>query len=399
MNNMNNILKTLGLAALYIYLTPLHAQIVSQFDFDSNPVTNATIGPDATSVSSSATSSPGGINGTNGLNAGNPKMDIDMVVPGSPTFDVNGIDVSFYFQRDENTAQFIERGQSLQISGARNLSVRYRVEDGSGGYNTVPSGNIYGIPNDNTMRQYRFIYTPCDGVGVFMVDNTVIWSNDGPDNLNMYWIGAGNLEIGRQMDGTGFDRTMLDHIVIGSVDCSPLPVEFIDVTATPEDNRSVYVEWATGSEMNNSHFEIERKTKQHDWMMIGSVQGAGNSSQKIEYSFFDHNATQGINYYRIRQIDFDGDYDYSPIAAVNLESTEIIIQPEAETGHFLITIGGIEAPNEPNHYPLKIFSSQGNLVHAISHNSTSTFAIDLSRVPKGVYVVQWGKRSKRFMVE
>ncbi|MGM0480214.1 MAG: hypothetical protein ACQERC_13405 [Bacteroidota bacterium] len=396
---MYNVVKMLCIVVLSVHTASLHAQVVSQFDFDSNPVTTATIGPNASSISSSATSSPGGIGGTNGLNAGLPKMDIDMVVPGSPTFDVNGIDVSFYFQRDENVAQFIERGQSLRISGANNLSVRYRVEDGGGGFNTVNSGNIYAIPNDNTMRQYRFIYTPCDGVGVFMVDNTVIWTNDGPDNRNMYWNGAGDLEIGRQMDGTGFNRTMLDHIVIGSVECTPLPVEFLDVAATPEDDRSVYVEWATGSESDNSHFEVERRTAQHEWMSIGTVEGAGNSSQRIEYAFLDHKAAQGINYYRIKQVDFDGQHAYSPIVAAQLKSTEMIIEPGAEARHFLITIGTAEEKAEPDEHPLQIYSSQGKLIYTIPHNSNSTHAVDLSRVRPGIYVAKWGEKTQRFMVD
>lgn len=212
------------------------SQIVSQFEFDSNPVTNATIGPNASAISTSATSSAGGVGGTNGLNAGLPKMNINMVIPGSPTFDVPGIDVSFDFQRDENGGTFFERGNSLRMNGITNLSVQYRVDDGVGGYNVVNSGNIYSLPNDNTFRNYRFVYTPCDGVGMVLVDGVVIWSNDGPDNRDMYWVGAGNVEFGRGMDGTGFNRTMVDNLIIGSVDCSPLPVDFLTINAMYNEN-------------------------------------------------------------------------------------------------------------------------------------------------------------------
>jgi hypothetical protein len=132
----------------YCYST---GQIISHFEFDSNPVTTATVGPDASSISTSATSSPGGVGGTNGLNAGLPKRDIEMVIPGSPTFDVGGIDISFDYQRDENSGTFLERGQSLSINGFNSLSVQYRVDDGGGSFEAVNSGNIYGIPNDNTL--------------------------------------------------------------------------------------------------------------------------------------------------------------------------------------------------------------------------------------------------------
>ena len=70
-----------------------------------------------------------------------------MILPGSPTFDVAGIDVSFDYQREENAGKFITRSSSLVIKGFGNFSVAYRVDDGSDGFNTVNSGNVYAIPN------------------------------------------------------------------------------------------------------------------------------------------------------------------------------------------------------------------------------------------------------------
>ena len=124
--------------SIFVLITTLsfsiNAQIISQFDWNSGLPTTATVGPNATSVSSSAYISTGGKGGTNGLNAGTPKMDINLIIPGSPTFDVQGIDLSIDYQRDESQLDLVKRGASLliNISGG-NVSVSYRVKDGAGG--------------------------------------------------------------------------------------------------------------------------------------------------------------------------------------------------------------------------------------------------------------------------
>ena len=163
-------LRTTFILALCLFPLMSFGQIISFFEFDTPGVTRATIGPDAYTISSSAFSDVGGVGGTTGLNAGNPKMNLDMYVTGSPTFDINGIDLSLDFQREENVGEFWRRGNSLIFAGASNLSVSYRVEDGAGGFKTVNSGNVYAIPNDDTFRNYRFMYLPATGMGMLYVD-------------------------------------------------------------------------------------------------------------------------------------------------------------------------------------------------------------------------------------
>jgi len=83
-----------------------HAQVISKFTWNSGSVTAASKGPDATSISSSAKTSPGGVGSSNGLNPGTPTKDINMVLPGSPYFDVKGIDIAVDFRREENEVNF-----------------------------------------------------------------------------------------------------------------------------------------------------------------------------------------------------------------------------------------------------------------------------------------------------
>lgn len=383
------------LLILGILCSVSHAQIISQFDFDSNPVTHATVGPDASSISSSATSSSGGVGGTNGLNAGLPKMDINMVIPGSPTFDVNGIDVSFDFQRDENAGMFFERGQSLRMNGISNLSIQYRVEDGMGGYNTVSSGNIYSVPNDNTFRNYRFIYTPCDGIGMVMVDNVIIWMNDGPDNRNMYWTGAGDVEFGRGMDGTGYNRTMVDNLIVGEVNCSPLPVEFITINATPTEYRSIDIEWSTASELNCSHFIVERMNSHQKWDSLGITKGSGTSNTANHYLFTDQQPISGTSYYRVRQVDYDGDTSYSPIFSVQLLKNELVAIPNPSSGYFIIHIPNSQTSNTSS--PINVYNQVGEMVLQKHIDKKNQVSIDLSHLPSGIYMLEYSGKVIRLM--
>lgn len=302
--------------------SPLPAQILSRFLWNSNPVTTADIGPNATSVSGSAISSTGGVGGTNGLNAGLPTADINLVIPtGSGIFDVNGIDVSIDYQRDENVGNLFVRGSSLIMTGGSNLSVSYRVDNGAGGFNTVNSGNVFAIPNDNTFRTYRFVYLPTTGLGALYVNGASVWTNDGPDNRGMYWTGSGNIIVGQLLDGASQNQAFLDNLVVGSVTNSPLPVELLEFETFLNDKQEVELYWKTASEKDNSHFIIERSRGDGIWQELGRVEGQGNSRLSTSYRYSDNSPLKGTSYYRLKQVDFDGSFSYSGIRSVSVTHT------------------------------------------------------------------------------
>jgi hypothetical protein len=100
-----------------------------------------------------------------------------------------------------------------------------------------------------------------------------------------------------------------------------LPVSLTSFTARKSNNQ-IQLAWSTASESNNSHFEIERSVNGTDFVKIGERKGAGNSSSVLNYSFIDNNPASGTNYYRLKQVDFDGKFEYSDIQAASLASTE-----------------------------------------------------------------------------
>lgn len=101
---------------------------------------------------------------------------------------------------------------------------------------------------------------------------------------------------------------------------SPLPVQLISFKA----KRLSYVvetEWTTASEKNNSHFLIERSADGKKFETLGRVDGAGNSTVMNQYRFTDEKPLRGTSYYRLKQVDFNGQFNYSKIEKVDFEGT------------------------------------------------------------------------------
>ncbi len=94
------------------------------------------------------------------------------------------------------------------------------------------------------------------------------------------------------------------------------PVEIVEFTATKK-NDATLLKWKTASELNNKQFDIEHSKNGIDFKKIGEVRGAGTSNDIIAYDFTDPNPAAGVNYYRLKQIDFDGTNAHSEIRQVN----------------------------------------------------------------------------------
>jgi hypothetical protein len=98
--------------------------------------------------------------------------------------------------------------------------------------------------------------------------------------------------------------------------CIVLPVELVEFTGEKISSNVNYLKWATATETNNAWFELERKSESNEFEMIAKVDGAGNSNEYIKYSYTDNEAPEGPAYYRLKQIDKDGQFAYSETIVV-----------------------------------------------------------------------------------
>lgn len=115
--------------------------------------------------------------------------------------------------------------------------------------------------------------------------------------------------------------------------CITLPIELLSFTATEADS-DVNLNWITATEQHNERFELERSQNGLDWITIHEQAGAGNSAVPSYYAYTDENVPSGILYYRLRQIDFNGDFSYSPIVSVRSheETDQPFVYPNPSIG-------------------------------------------------------------------
>jgi len=110
-----------------------------------------------------------------------------------------------------------------------------------------------------------------------------------------------------------------------------LPVQWLSFDGELNGNQ-VDLRWITGTEINNDYFLVTRSADAYSFETLGSVDGSGNSTQQINYGFTDYHPLPGISYYRLLQVDYDGQVHRSQIVAVNRKektsgSGTLIINP------------------------------------------------------------------------
>ena len=206
------------------------------------------------------------------------------------------------------------------------------------------------------------------------------FSNLPAGTVTFRFYGYGNTSTS---GSAGFEGSGDDLIINGGL--KPLPVELTAFNATLN-NKSVALNWTTATEQNNSHFDIEHSTDGTNFRAIDEVAGNGTTQLKQEYSFLHTTPAIGANYYRLKQVDFDGAFEYSDIRVVEIERTgKIIINPSAALSE--ITVELAETIGENN--VIGIYDMMGRMVMMSNFDGTlNVKTIDISNLQKGYYVVR-----------
>ncbi len=165
--------------------------------------------------------------------------------------------------------------------------------------------------------------------------------------------------------------------------CQSLPVEWLNpVVAITKENK-IEIRFATSVQVNNSHFEIEHSQDGRNYYPIGIIEGDGSSSLESYYKYFDEDPSIGKNYYRVKQVDFDGKYEYSNIAAARFKANEIIIFPNPANEELTIISKEKQA--------LVVYNQLGKIVKRIAINEERN-TIDISEFESGFYYLSIGNK-------
>jgi len=163
---------------------------------------------------------------------------------------------------------------------------------------------------------------------------------------------------------------------------NPLPVELLYFDVYLQ-NSLVTVDWATATETNCDYFLVERSEDLIDFVPVGVLEGAGNSSTKLNYKLFDDSFLHGTWYYRLKQYDFDGKLSTYPPRSINInQKRSISIYPNPATDYIIVSHSGMG-----NSVDIRIYSSAGQLIKTIQdHKALEKILIE--DIMSGVYIVE-----------
>ena len=221
---------------------------------------------------------------------------LDFVNSISPAGDVNGDNIDDIIIGCE-----FSRQQAGVFCGSGNVVAYFQMTPKQ----IYKSGNTELCINAIVKNQY---YAPMIGEEVEFIVRGV-----NPDSVSLFTDSLGNVKYCYNGNNFGIDTiygkagNLTDKTI--AIWDFPLPVELISFNSSVND-RDVTLNWTTSSELNNSGFDIERNSDNTDWIKAGFVNGSGTSNAPVNYSFTDKNLTSGKYKYRLKQIDFNGNFQY-----------------------------------------------------------------------------------------
>ncbi|CAN5414749.1 hypothetical protein BH11BAC1_BH11BAC1_08440 [soil metagenome] len=228
--------------------------------------------------------------------------------------------------------------------GYERANISYTTAPGSG-YNLLAFFTSWGaVPNGPVSNE-----CPTNNYGLFPAFNHGFWTIDASvgaptgtyttslynrsytNNVGLAWTvmkrtpsGGGAWALNGLCSGASTAATTIRTSMSNFSDFAtvqygnPLPIELISFTAEMK-HAGVISKWTTSVEINNDYFEVERSKSDFSFEPIGRVKGSGNSNALLNYELYDPYPTTGTNYYRLKQVDYNGHYTYSEVVAIKIE--------------------------------------------------------------------------------
>ncbi|MEZ5059458.1 MAG: T9SS type A sorting domain-containing protein [Saprospiraceae bacterium] len=173
----------------------------------------------------------------------------------------------------------------------------------------------------------------------------------------------------------------LDNIIIPGDGSTALPIELLSFKGTAENN-AISLSWTTASEINNDFVEVQKSTNGKDFVTFEKVMGAGDRFVTSRYSVKDPAPQKGKNYYRLKQVDFDGTETYSKVISVQFGSkqNDLNIFPT-----LVLSTLNLETDQFEDLDHLSIYNLAGQQV---INDFGPANQVDCSRLPEGTYILR-----------
>lgn len=285
--------------------------------------------------------------------------------------------------QDLNAPSAVNPGNlGVQISSAQNLGStvvkrgHQQIVDGPG----FSINRYFDIsPANNTALDATLVfhYLESELAGIAEADLD-IWRNDGSG----WELQSGTLDMGANTVTKSGIPSFSTWTLAGGGD--PLPIELLSFTGRFLNN-SVELRWSTASELNNDFFTIERAGKDLEWKEIIKVDGAGQSNEVLDYKTEDANFPPGRLYYRLKQTDYDGSFEYSEVITLfdeNLNGPSFTIYPNPASEMLTLQFSDNEDVT------IDLFNTKGQLVASKKLMGGEVHKMDVSQLPEGIYFIK-----------
>jgi len=199
-----------------------------------------------------------------------------------------------------------------------------------------------------------------------------------------------------QVNRTGVTAANLTNtFYIGSVNAisSPLPVTLVYFTGQVV-NGVVVLHWETATETNNDYFVVERSADGVSWKDQMRVDGHGNSSVAEYYTSEDEEPLQGESFYRLRQVDQDGQQTYSGVVVVNISETMTLsLYPNPAVDQLTVSGSAVTAAG------IRLYNSAGRVMEVPMQGGNGPVILSVAGLPRGVYFLRTGTQTIKFLKE
>ena len=215
------------------------------------------------------------------------------------------------------------------------------------------------------------LHMPC-GSGVIISGTGIILSSG-------VGMPSHNIKICDVLVWEGPDGPLTGPTVIGH---NPLPVELLFFEGNPNGSY-IDFEWRTATELDNDYFTIEGSEDGELWTSIDNVNGAGTSSEEIDYEYSFNNRHDGFQYFRLSQTDFNGAKSYSYVISVK-GNNELAFEvfPNPMNSNFISINTDFK-----NDYSISIVSDNGQVVFEMKDVDNERYTIHDLNIQPGVYIV------------
>lgn len=240
------------------------------------------------------------------------------------------------------------------------------------------TGGAISNTSYRTQTLFNFLNATTISMASFLLEGSVLAPNANftasGGGINGQSVIGGNVS---QQQGFEFHNFCLNQN-------NPLPVTLSSFLVAKEE-QAVRLTWTTVNEQNNRGFAIEQSLDAKSWKQLTFVQGVGTSTETHTYTYRHEQPGPGVNYYRLGQIDYDGQTTYSAIRTVTLPDEVVVVYPNPVAEKVYLTLP--QSGQYP--YQISLFNSLGKTVMTMAkQNYSSGVELNVQNLTEGEYILQ-----------